>query len=73
LLNTGLSNSPFQSPEGSNPFEPFKPKILQLPNGLAEKKTTDAPEKAFNEGGSQKHVMTNWHFIMPEDIRGCKN
>jgi len=76
LHNTGLSNSPFDSPAevvahlGAVQSQDFA--AAKWAVGLRMKKATDdVVERAFNEGKFLRtHVMRpTWHFVMPEDIR----
>jgi Winged helix DNA-binding domain len=76
LLNTGLTSSPFQSPDevvthlGAVQAQDFSAAKWSV--GLRMQKATDAiVERVFNEGKFLRtHVMRpTWHFIMPEDIR----
>lgn len=76
LQNTGLSHSPFKSPDdaishlGAVQAQDFAAAKWAL--GLRIKNSTDEDiEKAFNEGKILRtHVMRpTWHFVMPEDIR----
>ena len=76
LCNTGLSTSPFDSPEavtahlGAVQAQDFS--AAKWAVGLRMKNATDEiVEKAFNEGKFLRtHVMRpTWHFVLPEDIR----
>lgn len=76
LHNTGLSHSPFKSPDdavsylGAVQAQDFAAAKWAL--GLRIKNSTDEDiEKAFNEGKILRtHVMRpTWHFVVPEDIR----
>jgi hypothetical protein len=76
LANTGLSTSPFNSPEAvianlgalqAQDFNAAKWAIgLRMQNA-----TNQIVENAFNEGKFLRiHVMRpTWHFVLPEDIR----
>jgi hypothetical protein len=75
LHNTGLSHSPFKSPDdavshlGAVQAQDFAAAKWAL--GLRIKNSTDEDiEKAFNEGKILRtHVMRpTWHFVVPEDI-----
>src|SRR3990172_5913261 len=76
LRNTGLSTSPFKSPDavvahlGAVQAQDFA--AAKWAVGLRMQKATDETvEKAFNEGKFMRtHVMRpTWHFVLPEDIR----
>ncbi len=76
LSNTGLSTSPFRSPEDvvahlcavqSQDFTAAKWAV-----GMRMQKATDEiVEKSFNEGKFLRtHIMRpTWHFVLPDDIR----
>ena len=76
LNNTGLSTSPFNSPEavvahlGAVQAQDFS--AAKWAVGLRmQNPSDDIVEKAFNEGKFLRtHVMRpTWHFVLPEDIR----
>ena len=76
LRNTGLSASPFKTPEdavahlGAIQSQDFA--AAKWAVGLRMQKATDETvERSFNEGKFLRtHVMRpTWHFVLPEDIR----
>jgi hypothetical protein len=76
LHNTGLSTSPFKTPEetvahlGAIQAQDFAAAKWSV--GIRMQKATDENiEKSFNEGKFLRtHVMRpTWHFVLPEDIR----
>ena len=76
LSNTGLSASPFRSPEdvvaylGAVQAQDFT--AAKWAVGMRMQKATDEiVEKSFNEGKFLRtHIMRpTWHFVLPEDIR----
>jgi hypothetical protein len=76
LRNTGLSTSPFKTPEdavahlGAIQAQDFAAAKWSV--GMRMQKATDeSVEKSFNESKFLRiHVMRpTWHFVLPEDIR----
>jgi hypothetical protein len=75
LCNTGLTTSPFNSPEGVISYlgavqaQDFSAAIWAV--GLRMRESTDEiVENAFNEGKFLRtHVMRpTWHLVLPEGI-----